>query len=113
MLHHAADVLRKVLKETSVRQGIRLLAIVVAKNAVGSSWRKTLGSREEESCSLEFITCCTTVHDRHTCATGEWSRIPAEEKAGVRSAALRLLFTEGAQRVAVQIALLITNIARS
>jgi hypothetical protein len=68
-------------------QATRLLAAVLAKNAVGSSWRKTLGTRE-------------------------WSRVPAEEKAGVRGAALRLLFAEPAERVAVQLAMLVTNIAR-
>ena len=72
---------------SAVLQATRVLAAVLAKNAVGSSWRKTLGSRE-------------------------WSRVPAEEKAGVRSAALRLLFAEPAERVAVQLAMLVTNIAR-
>jgi hypothetical protein len=43
-------------------QHIRLLACVVAKNAVGSSWRKTLGTRE-------------------------WSRVPEAEKEAVRQAA--------------------------
>lgn len=47
-------------------QPIRLLAVVVAKNAVGSSWRKTLGTRE-------------------------WSRVPDEEKAVVREGAVQLL----------------------
>lgn len=68
-------------------QAIRLLAAVVAKNAVGSSWRKTLGTRE-------------------------WSRVPPEEKAGFRTASLRLLLSEASGRVAVQLGLLITNIAR-
>jgi hypothetical protein len=63
------------------------MAAVVAKNAVGSSWRKTLGTRE-------------------------WSRVPAEEKRAVTTGALRLLFTEASDRVAVQLGLLITNIAR-
>ncbi len=48
-------------------QPIRVMAAVVAKNAVGSSWRKTLGSRE-------------------------WSRVPAEEQAAVRDKASSLLF---------------------
>jgi hypothetical protein len=47
---------------TSHLQHIRLLACVVAKNAVGSSWRKTLGTRE-------------------------WSRVPEAEKEAVRQAA--------------------------
>ena len=68
-------------------QASRLLAAVIAKNAVGSSWRKTLGTRE-------------------------WSRVPPDEKAGVRAAALRLLFSETSDRVATQLGLLITNIAR-
>lgn len=63
------------------------MAAVVAKNAVGSSWRKTLGTRE-------------------------WSRVPEDEKNTVRAAALRLLFTEGSARVATQLGLLTTNIAR-
>ena len=95
-----------------MQQGIRLLAIVVAKNAVGSSWRKTLGTREKEPCFLMLVPAVIVCMADCNSSTGEWSRVPAEEKAGVRSAALRLLFTEGAQRVAVQITLLITNIAR-
>jgi len=49
-------------------QATRLLACVVAKNAVGSSWRKTLGSRE-------------------------WSKVPEEEKVMVRDGALALLLS--------------------
>ena len=49
-------------------QATRLLACVVAKNAVGSSWRKTLGSRE-------------------------WSKVPEEEKVAVRDGAVTLLLT--------------------
>ncbi|BDA43024.1 Importin-11 [Coccomyxa sp. Obi] len=73
--------------EHSPDEASRLLAAVIAKNAVGSSWRKTLGTRE-------------------------WSRVPPDEKAGVRATALRLLFSEGSDRVATQLGLLITNIAR-
>lgn len=40
-------------------QPLRLLAVVIAKNTIGSSWRKTLGTRE-------------------------WSRVPDEEKRMVR-----------------------------
>ena len=69
-------------------QAIRLVAAVIAKNAVGSSWRKTLGSRE-------------------------WSKVPDGEKAAVREAAARLLLSEGSHRVSMQLGLLITNIARS
>lgn len=66
---------------------MRLLATVLAKNAVGSSWRKTLGTRE-------------------------WSRVPESEKEHVRSAAASLLFEEPERRVATQTGLLIANIAR-
>ena len=52
----------------SKTQEFRMLAAIVAKNAVGSSWRKTLGSRE-------------------------WSRVPDEEKAAVRTGTLQLLLT--------------------
>ena len=68
-------------------QNVRLLATVLAKNAVGSSWRKTLGTRE-------------------------WSRIPETEKSHVRSAAASLLLNEPQRRVATQTGLLIANIAR-
>jgi hypothetical protein len=56
-------------------QATRLLAAVIAKNVVGSSWRKTLGTRE-------------------------WSRVPAEEKALVRESALRLLLADPCERCA-------------
>ena len=72
---------------TFIVQATRLVAAVIAKNAVGSSWRKTLGSRE-------------------------WSKVPDHEKATVRSAAARLLLSEDSHRVSVQLGLLITNIAR-
>ena len=72
---------------SSALQHVRLLAVVLAKNAVGSSWRKTLGTRE-------------------------WSRIPDDEKEYVRSAAASLLFEEPQKRVATQTSLLIANIAR-
>jgi hypothetical protein len=49
------------------------MAVVVAKNVVGSSWRKTLGSRE-------------------------WSRVPAEEKSAVRQAVIQLLLTDPSDR---------------
>lgn len=68
-------------------QHVRLLATVLAKNAVGSSWRKTLGTRE-------------------------WSRIPESEKEHVRSTAANLLLYEPQRRVATQTGLLIANIAR-
>lgn len=68
-------------------QDIRLLAIIVAKNAVGSSWTKTV-------------------------ATREWSRTPEEEKTYVRSASFQVLLQDPSERVALQAALLISNIAR-
>lgn len=71
----------------AVDEATRLLATVVAKNSVGSSWRKTLGTRE-------------------------WSRIPAQEKSAVRDLAFQLLLSDPSERVSVQLALLITNIAR-
>ena len=58
-------------------QESRILAAVVAKNAVGSSWRKTLGSRE-------------------------WSRVPEAEKAVVRRRAVACLLEDPSERVAIQ-----------
>lgn len=49
-------------------QAIRMLAAVIAKNAVGSSWRKTLGTRE-------------------------WSRVPDEEKHMVKEATMSLMLS--------------------
>lgn len=66
---------------------MRLLAAVVAKNGVGSSWRKTIGSRE-------------------------WSRVPETEKVFVRSTVLELLFVEPVERIAMQLGLLIANMAK-
>lgn len=66
---------------------MRLLAAVVAKNGVGSSWRKTIGSRE-------------------------WSRVPDSEKAFVRATVVELLFAEPRERVAIQLGLLIANMAK-
>lgn len=83
----AAGTASQMLFGGGVPQDIRLLATVVAKNAVGSSWRKTLGTRE-------------------------WARIPAEEKAQVRANVLGLLLNEPSRRVAIQLALLIANVAR-
>jgi len=74
-------------QQGTVDEAIRLLAVVIAKNAVGSSWRKTLGSRE-------------------------WSRVPEEEKRVVNDAAFNLLLSDSSERVATQLSLLITNIAR-
>ncbi|KAG2446721.1 hypothetical protein HYH02_008283 [Chlamydomonas schloesseri] len=82
-----SGLMRIVEQRDSVPEPIRLLAVVVAKNAVGSSWRKTLGTRE-------------------------WSRVPDEEKAVVREGAVQLLLADPSERVALQLSLLITNIAR-
>ena len=96
-MHHHADLVFTLLTHvmqscmscvgTFIVQAIRLVAAILAKNAVGSSWRKTLGSRE-------------------------WSKVPDQEKEEVRKAAARLLLSEDSQRIAVQLGLLITNIAR-
>ena len=40
------SLLRIVEQRESIAEPLRLLAVVIAKNAVGSSWRKTLGTRE-------------------------------------------------------------------
>ena len=68
-------------------QPVRLLAAVVAKNCVGSSWRKTVDSRE-------------------------WSRVSDEEKQAVQQRSLHALLNDPSDRVAVQIAILVANIAR-
>ncbi len=68
-------------------QESRLLAVVVAKNAVGSSWHKVISSRE-------------------------WSHVPEDEKSFIRSTALSLLLSDPSDRVALHHGLLITNIAR-
>jgi Importin-beta N-terminal domain len=39
------SLLRIVEQKESIAEALRLLAVVIAKNAVGSSWRKTLGTR--------------------------------------------------------------------
>ncbi|GAX82609.1 hypothetical protein CEUSTIGMA_g10035.t1 [Chlamydomonas eustigma] len=81
------SLLRIVEQQQSIDGSIRLLAVVIAKNAVGSSWRKTLGTRE-------------------------WSRVPDEEKALVKEATVSLMLSEPLERLATQLALLLTNIAR-
>ena len=60
---------------------------MVAKNAVGSSWRKTVAART-------------------------YARLPDAERGAVRARALELLFAEPSPRVAAQLSLLVTNIAR-
>ena len=68
-------------------QPVRLLAAVLAKNAVGSSWRKTVDSRE-------------------------WSRVSLDEKRFVQARSLPCLLSDPSDKVAVQLALLVANIAR-
>uniref|UniRef100_A0A7S3VSI4 Importin N-terminal domain-containing protein n=1 Tax=Dunaliella tertiolecta TaxID=3047 RepID=A0A7S3VSI4_DUNTE len=82
-----SSLLRIVEQRGAIDEAIRLLACVVAKNAVGSSWRKTLGSRE-------------------------WSKVPEEEKKVVLEGALTLLLTDPSEKIATQLSLLVTNIAR-
>eukprot|EP00798_Chlamydomonas_sp_ICE-L_P011430 gene11430-17116_t len=79
--------LLKIVEHTAIDEPNRLLAAVIAKNAVGSSWRKTLGTRE-------------------------WSKVPEEEKTQVKNVAYNLLINDTSDRVAVQLGVLITNIAR-
>ncbi|KAG1678184.1 hypothetical protein FOA52_016121 [Chlamydomonas sp. UWO 241] len=81
------SLLRIVEQSQAIDGAIRLLAAVIAKNTVGASWRKTLGTRE-------------------------WSRVPDDEKHLVREATLSLLLTDSSDRVATQLTLLITNISR-
>jgi hypothetical protein len=64
-----------------------MLAAVIAKNAVGSSWRKTMGTRE-------------------------WSRVSDEEKAKVKEATLSLLLSDPIEHIAMQLSILLSNIAR-
>lgn len=64
-----------------------MLAAVIAKNAVGSSWRKTMGTRE-------------------------WSRVPDEEKAKVKETTISLLLSDPIEHIAMQLSILLTNIAR-
>ncbi len=73
---HDAQILTRCGLLFCALQPIRLLAVVIAKNVVGSSWRKTLGSRE-------------------------WSRVPAEEKQAVRLAAMNMLLNGEARRYRV------------
>lgn len=81
------SLIRIIEEHVGIDEPTRLLAAVIAKNAVGSSWRKTLGTRE-------------------------WSRVPAEEKGAVREAVLRLLLTDPSDRVSIQVALLLRNVCQ-
>ena len=68
-------------------QPTRLLAAVLAKNAVGDTPRKLVHTRE-------------------------WSRTPAEERAGIRARLPGALVSEPSPRVGRTLALLLANIAR-
>jgi len=68
-------------------QEIRLLAIVTAKNAVGSSWSKSKSQ-------------------------GEWSKVSEAEKQTVRTAAFARLLDDPSPRIAVQLSLLIANMSK-
>ena len=77
LLRMAAQPQHRLADAFDCMQESRILAAVVAKNAVGSSWRKTLGSRE-------------------------WSRVPEAEKAVVRRRAVACLLEDPSERVAIQ-----------
>ena len=70
-----------------VAEDARLLAVMALKNCVGSSWRKTLSTRE-------------------------WLRVPEAERQAARGAALNLLLNHPSERVATQACLLVANVAR-
>ena len=74
-------------KRGEVTDQLRLLACIVAKNAVGSSWRKTISTRE-------------------------WSHVSLEEKILLRTLLPEILLKEPSDPIAIQISLLISNIAR-
>ncbi|KDD75397.1 hypothetical protein H632_c704p2, partial [Helicosporidium sp. ATCC 50920] len=81
------SLLQVVAEVSLIPEDMRLFAAVVAKNAVGSSWRKTMGTRE-------------------------WSRVPDSEKTAVRRGTLRSLLCDPSERVALQLSLLASNLAR-
>ena len=68
-------------------QPARMLAAIVAKNAVGSSWRKTMGTKE-------------------------WSRVPEDEKAFIRSSVEGMLLSDPSDQIALHLTLLIANMAQ-
>ena len=70
-----------------VAEDARLLSVMALKNCVGSSWRKTLSTRE-------------------------WLRVPEAERQAARGAALNLLLNHPSERVATQACLLVANVAR-
>jgi len=78
----------EVLKQgSSLSEGTRLLAAILLKNCVGSSWSKLVGSRE-------------------------WLAFPEEERISARSELLPLLALEPSERVCKQLSLLVANVAR-
>ena len=117
---------------TGAPQESRLLAAVVAKNAVGSSWRKTMGSREwsrvpgarargwggplRQSLLLGGSRARTSSLCRMVALTLlVLCALPAaadDEKGYVRATALAVLLGDPSDRVALQATLLATNIAR-
>ena len=105
------------------------MAAVVAKNAVGSSWRKTVGSREWSrvpgaggwTVAAVERWCCNSARTLHGQAfQHRQSQMPAclpltradDEKQYIRGTALAALLGDPSERVALQVSLLITNIAR-
>jgi hypothetical protein len=68
-------------------QEIRLLAVVTAKNAVGSSCSKSMSQHE-------------------------WSKVSEEEKQTVRTAAFARLLNDPSPRIAVQLSLFIANMSK-
>ena len=82
-----ASLVTIVARGNEVHEQVRLLACIVAKNAVGSSCRKTL-------------------------ATREWTKIDPEEKNYLHQTLPELLLKEQSNQVAIQIALFLSNIVR-
>ena len=69
-------------------QDIRLMALIVAKNVVGSSWTKQIKSRE-------------------------WKKFPEDEKSAVRNILLAdILAKEASERICTHASLMIANIAQ-
>lgn len=82
-----ASLVQIVQQTEAAPQPARLLAAIVAKNAVGSSWRKTMGTKE-------------------------WSRVPEDEKVFIRSAVEGMLLSDPSDQIALQLTLLIANMAQ-
>jgi hypothetical protein len=82
-----ASLVQIVQQTDTAPQPARLLAAIVAKNAVGSSWRKTMGTKE-------------------------WSRVPDDEKVFIRGAVEGMLLSDPSDQIALQLTLLIANMAQ-